>query len=166
VITRLLKCILVFSVGIWGTLVALDNILDYDSNWQFVRHVLAMDTVFPDNVLKYRAVTDVSLQKAAYWGIIATEWLIGVGCLAGSWRLVRARRSARAFSAAKPLAASALVLVFLLYYVGFVMIGGEWFSMWQSQVWNGQSKATMFLSCAMFVLIVLLLPESDDGVSN
>lgn len=55
---RLLKALMVLSVGLWGVLVAADNLLDYDSNWQFVRHVLSMDTVFPDNRLRYRAITD------------------------------------------------------------------------------------------------------------
>lgn len=150
---------MVFSVGVWGALVALGNLLDYASNWQFVQHVLAMDTVFPDNRLRYRAITEPRLQAACYWLIIATEWLMGITCLAGSWRLFRLRDDAAGFVAAKPLGAVGLVLVFLLYYVGFVVIGGEWFAMWQSTTWNGQSKGAMFAGSAMLVLIVLLLPE-------
>lgn len=159
---RLIKTAMVVAVGLWGILVAADNIFDYDSNWQFVQHVLSMDTVFPDNALKYRAVTNPKLQMIAYWSIIATEWAIGLACLAGGWRLFRASKDASAFTRAKPLAAAGLGLVFLLYYVGFIVIGGEWFSMWQSQTWNGQPKAAMFLGCAMLVLIVLLLPEIRD----
>ena len=44
---------------------------------------------------------------------------------------------------------------------GFVIVGGEWFCMWQSTLWNGQAKAVMFLTCAMLVLIVLLGREDD-----
>ena len=154
---RVFKSLMVAAVGIWGILIAVDNVIDYDSNWQFVRHVLSMDTVFPDNALKYRTITNPKIQALGYWAIIATEWAIGFLCLAGSWRLFASRRDRHAFVAAKPLASCGLVLVFLLYYVGFVVIGGEWFSMWQSQVWNGQAKAVMFLTCAMLVLIVLLL---------
>lgn len=86
---------------------------------------------------------------------------MGLLCLAGAWRLWRARRDPAAFIAAKPLAAAGLVLVFLLYYLGFVVIGGEWFSMWQSSIWNGQTKAAMFAGCAMAVLVVLLLREEQ-----
>ena len=49
--------------------------------------------------------------------------------------------------------------MWLLYFVGFVAIGGEWFSMWQSQVWNGQQAAVRFLTCSMLVMVVLLVPE-------
>jgi len=158
---RLLKALLVFSVGVWGALVAFDNLLDYGSNWQFVQHVLSMDTVFPDNQLRYRAITAPRLQTACYWLIIGIEWLMGIGCLAGGWRLLRLRHNAAGFVAAKPLAAAGLVLVFLLYYLGFVVIGGEWFSMWQSATWNGQFKGAIFSGIALVVLIVLLIREED-----
>jgi predicted small integral membrane protein len=118
-----------------------------------------MDTVFPDNALKSRAITDPTLQKLAYWAIIATQWAMATLCLYGATRLLRSRDDRAAFVAAKAPAALGLLLVWLLYYVGFVAIGGEWFSMWQSPVWNGQSKAVMFVTCSMLALVVLLLPE-------
>ena len=110
-------------------------------------------------------ITNPALQAIAYWLIIATEAVMSMLCLGGAWRLFCARGNGAAFVAAKPMAACGLVIVFLLYYVGFVVIGGEWFSMWQSATWNGQSKAVMFLSCAAMVLIVLLIREEDDVAS-
>jgi predicted small integral membrane protein len=153
---------MVLAVGLWALLVGIDNLLDYGSNWQFVRHVLSMDTVFPDNPLKYRAVTSSALEAAGYWGIIATELAVGIACVVGAWQLFRARSDVAAFNGAKTLGACGLTLLFLLYYIGFVTVGGEWFGMWQSQIWNGQAKAVEFLTCGMLVLIVLLLPESAD----
>lgn len=154
-----LKAVMVACVGLWALLVGLNNLLDYGSNWQFVQHVLAMDTVFPDNQMRWRAITDPLVQRLAYGCIIAWEWLIAICCLCGAWRLLRARRDRASFVAAKPLAAAGLVGVFILYFFGFVTIGGEWFSMWQSSTWNGQQKAAMFCGLSMAVLIVLLLPE-------
>ena len=159
---RLLKALMVFVVGFWALLIAADNIFDYDSNWEFVRHVLSMDTVFPNNALKWRAITNPTLQSLGYWGIIATEWVMCALCFAGAWQLFKARRSRAAFATAKPTAACGLGLIFLLYYVGFVIVGGEWFCMWQSQIWNGQAKAVMFLTCAMLVLLVVLAREEDE----
>ena len=158
---RVMKAVLVASIGAWAVLVAYGNIVDYDANWAFVRHVLSMDTVFPDNPLKSRAITDPALQRIAYALIIGTEWIMAVACLYGAWRLLRARGDRAAFIAAKVPAAMGLAVVFLLYFVGFMAVGGEWFSMWQSAVWNGQPGAVRFITCAMFVMIVLLLPEED-----
>ena len=156
---RRLKAVMVLAIGLWALLIAFNNVADYASNWQFVQHVLAMDTVFPDNALQHRAITDVWLQTAVYWLIIAAEWTMGVLCFLGAIGLLHASRSRARFIRAKTLAACGLTLVFLLYFVGFVMIGGEWFCMWQSSIWNGQAKAVMFLTCAMLVLIVLLMDE-------
>ncbi|MGB3423125.1 MAG: DUF2165 domain-containing protein [Castellaniella sp.] len=156
---RLLKAGMVLAVGLWALLIAFNNIVDYDANWQFVQHVLAMDTVFPDNALKHRAITDPRLQALAYRLIIAAEWTMGALCTFGALRLFRAWRSRARFIRAKAAAACGLTLIFLTYFVGFVIIGGEWFCMWQSPIWDGQAKAVMFLSCAMLVLIVLLMDE-------
>ncbi|MEO8754225.1 MAG: DUF2165 domain-containing protein, partial [Casimicrobiaceae bacterium] len=98
---RIVKAVMVATVGAWACLIAYDNIVDYGSNWAFIQHVLAMDTVFPDNSLKSRAITDPALQKFAYWAIIATEWLMAIVCLRGAWRLWDARHDRRAFITAK-----------------------------------------------------------------
>jgi predicted small integral membrane protein len=158
---RTVKAVLVASIALWATLVAYGNIADYGSNWAFVQHVLAMDTVFPDNPLRSRAITDPAVQRIAYASIIATEWLMAAACWYGAWRLFRARRDRASFIAAKVPATLALTVIWLLYFVGFVAIGGEWFSMWQSATWNGQQAAVRFLTCAMLAMIVVLLPEED-----
>ena len=76
---RLVKCVLVATVGAWAGLVAYGNLADYDANWAFVHHVLAMDTVFPDNPLKSRAITDPAWQRGAYAAIIAVEFAMALG---------------------------------------------------------------------------------------
>jgi predicted small integral membrane protein len=162
---QILKATMVCAVGAWALLIAFGNVVDYDSNWHFVQHVLSMDTVFADNTLKYRAIMNPTLQTLGYGFIIATEWVMGALCLLGAWRLFAACGDRRRFIAAKPPAAMGLVLVFLLYFVGFVAIGGEWFCSWQSEVWNGQMKAVSFLACAMFVLVALLMREEDASDS-
>ena len=63
----------------------------------------------------------------------------------GAWKRFRARRETVALNRAMRLAARGLTLVFLLYYIGFVTVGGAWFGMWQPQTWNGQPKAVEFL---------------------
>jgi len=114
---RAIKALLVACIGAFGVLVAYDNVIDYGSNWAFVQHVLSMDTVFPDNALRAsRAITDPGIQRIAYWAIIGTEAVFGLLCLAGAWRLYRARHDGRAFVAAKPLAVAGLALMFVLYF--------------------------------------------------
>ncbi|MDE2517142.1 MAG: DUF2165 domain-containing protein [Rhodospirillales bacterium] len=155
---RACKTALVATIAMFFSLVVFGNLTDYASNWAFVHHVLAMDTIFPDSTLRWRAITDPALQRAAYALIIATEAVIAAWLWLAVWRLLRALRG-EGFHAAAGFAAIGLTLGFLLYTLGFVIIGGEWFAMWQSASWNGQQKAFGFLTMIGIVLVVLLLPE-------
>ena len=52
---RIAKIALVFGVAIFYTFVVFNNMTDYGSNYQFVRHVLMMDSTFPGNHGMWRA---------------------------------------------------------------------------------------------------------------
>ena len=161
---RLAKILLVCLVGLFSLLVGADNIIDYGTNYAFVQHVMSMDTVFPNSSLTWRAITSPALQHAAYAAIIAAELLTGVLCLLGAWRLWNARvYFASEFNAAKDLAVAGLVLGFALWFFGFMVVGGEWFQMWQSQSWNGQEAAFRFTGCIGLVLI--FLAQKDDELA-
>jgi predicted small integral membrane protein len=41
---RVSKAVLVFAIALFYTIVVLNNIIDYGSNYEFVRHVLMMDS--------------------------------------------------------------------------------------------------------------------------
>ena len=161
-IIRLSKTALVVAVALFFTLVAFGNMTDYGSNWQFVQHVLAMDTIFPDSSLRWRAITSSAFQAFAYWLIIAWEVATALVLWVGALRLLPAK-SAAEFTRAKPAAVLGLTMGFILYAMGFVDIGGEWFAMWQSRTWNGQPTAFGFLTVISAVLIILLMPEPADA---
>lgn len=156
---RLCKTALVASLALFFALVAFGNVTDYGSNWQFVQHVLAMDTIFPDSTLKWRAITDEWLQTLGYFAIIATEIVTALLLWFATIRMLATLRNA-SFADACSIAVLGLTLGFLLYAVGFVTIGGEWFAMWQSTTWNGETKAFQFLAWIVGVLIVVLMPEN------
>ena len=46
---RLSKLVLVGMVAVFALLVGVNNVVDYDSNFEFVQHVLSMDTTFQNN---------------------------------------------------------------------------------------------------------------------
>lgn len=157
---RLSRLALVASVALFFSLVALGNVVDYGSNFTFVQHVLAMDTTFKSPALMGRAITDPRLHHAAYLLIIA--WEIGTALLLwlGVIRLWIHRGSPRStYLAARGPAILGLTAGFLLYGAGFIAVGGEWFAMWQSQTWNGQRSAAIFLTLIGFALVHLCGPE-------
>ena len=50
VVIRLAKVAVSAALAVFALIVAYDNVFDYNSNYPFVRHVLSMDTIFPDSV--------------------------------------------------------------------------------------------------------------------
>jgi predicted small integral membrane protein len=160
-IARLSKALLVLQIGLFSLLVGVDNIVDYGTNYAFVEHVMEMDTVFPDSTLKWRAITSDTLNEATYALIIAVEIMTGLLCCAGAVRLYQARgESAADFNAVKGIATAGLVLGLSLWFFGFMTVGGEWFQMWQSKIWNGQEAAFRFIAC---IGLVLLFVNQRDG---
>ncbi|MBD8873079.1 DUF2165 domain-containing protein [Rhodanobacter sp. DHB23] len=164
-LVRLCKVAVLAAIALWIALVAFGNLGDYGSNWPFVQHVLAMDTIFPDAHIRYRAIRSPLLQHAAYALIIALEVLAAVLCWLGVWRLWRARQgTAAAFQRAKRIAVLGLATGVLLWLGGFVAIGGEWFGMWMSSQWNGIESAFRF---AIVLLAMLLwLGQRDDELDD
>jgi len=161
---RIVKIAMTAAIALLMSLVAFGNVTDYGTNFAFVQHVMSMDSLFPDTTITYRAITSPQLHHAAYALIIATEIIVAVLSWLGALALFRAIRApARSFNRAKGLAIAGLALGFLLYQVGFVTIGGEWFGMWMSEHWNGVASAFRFLMIIVAVLIFVALPDSDGG---
>jgi predicted small integral membrane protein len=159
---RAAKAALVAVIALFASLVAVGNLTDYDTNFRYVQHVLSMDTIFPSSSIGWRAITSPALHHAAYALIIAVEIVTAVLCWIGASALARRLRAdAAAFNQAKTWAVAGLTLGFLLWQVGFVTIGGEWFAMWQSQEWNGVPSAFRFLMTILGALIVVMLPDGE-----
>lgn len=159
---RLAKVALVAALAAFALIVAYDNIVDYDSNYQFVRHVLSMDTTFPGNALMGRAITDERVWRAAYAAIIVAEGLAGLLLAAGAARMaLNLAAPAAAFERTKGLAYLGGALAFLVWFFGFMVVAGEYFAMWQSRDWNGQAAAFRFYTAVLGVMVLLAVPERE-----
>lgn len=169
------------TVALYVLLVAFGNVTDFDTNREFVRHVLAMDTTFKDEDLMWRAIRSHAVQDAVYVCIIAWETLTAVVlCTAtvlwarAALRGPRPRRGAGSgpepesesgagpdglrWERARRVSTLGLVLHLLLFGAGFIAVGGEWFAMWQSKEWNGLDAAIRNFTVAGLVLLLIQLP--------
>lgn len=160
---RLSKITITAGLALWAFLVTLGNLTDYDSNRAFVQHVLAMDSIFPDSTLTWRAVTNPALQTAAYVAIIAVEALIAAAFLVASVLMASKLRAPKeAFQRARAFTAVGVLLGYGLFFVGFMAIGAEWFAMWQSEDWNGQDGAFQFYMTILAAGIYVFLDTDGD----
>jgi len=159
---RIAKIALVFGVAVFYSLVVFNNLTDYGSNYQFVRHVLMMDSTFPGNRGMWRALNSPALHTAFYVSIIVWEVATMALCWWGGIRLLKTvRGTAAEFHRAKSIAIAALTLSLLMWLVAFLSIGGEWFLMWQSRNWNGQDAAFRTFTVIGIVLLLVALPEQE-----
>jgi len=160
---RIAKTLLVFAVAAFYSFVVLNNTTDYESNYQFVRHVLMMDSTFPANRGMWRALNSPTWHTFFYASIIAWETVTMILCWWGAARLAtNVSAGAGGFNRAKDVAIAGLTLSLLMWLVAFLTVGGEWFLMWQSKAWNGQEQAFRMFTVIALVLLLVVLPDSEE----
>jgi predicted small integral membrane protein len=157
---RVCKAVLVFAIALFYTILVLNNITDYGSNYEFVRHVLMMDSTFPGNHGMWRAINSPPVHTVFYIGIIAWESVTMLLCWWAGVRLLKSCRTDRAeFAADLNIAVIALTTSLLMWLVAFLDVGGEWFLMWQSKMWNGQEEAFRMFTVVGVVFLVVVQRE-------
>ena len=161
-ITRIAKLLLLAGIALFYSIVVFNNLADFNSNFQLVRHVLIMDTTIPGNQGMWRALTSPTADYSFYLAIIVWEMVTAILLWLGCVAILRAIRSpAMQFEAAKRIPVIALTLSLLMWLVAFISVGGEWFLMWQSHAWNGEETAFRDFTIVGIVLLVFMFPERD-----
>ena len=54
-----------------------------------------------------------------------------------------------------------LTLSLLMWLTAFLSVGSEWFLMWQSKQWSGQSVADHMFVIAGIILLYLVMPDME-----
>ncbi|TEY02078.1 DUF2165 family protein [Campylobacter sp. US33a] len=161
---RLSKIIILLTVASLGGIVVFGNVTDYNSNFQFVSHVMSMDTK-PDylgEAIVYRAITSPIIHHIGYIGIICFETFITLTALKGAWDMFKARKlDAKVFHEAKKWGIVALTCCCILWFFAFQVVAAEWFGMWMSKTWNGLPDATRLVTY-MFIALIYISLKNDD----
>ncbi len=160
---RISKIILVLACSLLAGLPGLSNILDYGVNLVNVQHVLSMDAHLVQTSAKsWKSIESPFIHHLAYILIIVAEFTVAILGLWGSLRLWRVREDVTAFNRQKGMAIWALTIGILIWLVGFMVIGGEWFMMWLSPEWNSQQSA--FRLAIPFILTLMFLSAKDEAL--
>jgi predicted small integral membrane protein len=158
-ILRLIKIGMMASIALFFSVIAFNNIVDPHSGFPPVQEVLSMETTWRSPAVMGRAITNPLIQKAAYNAIIFCQLVTALLCWIGCLMLLRNLKATPGhFHASKAIAFIGLFLGFMLYMVGFIIVGSEWFCMWQSPN-NAQTTSGLFISFIMFTMIFLQLSE-------
>lgn len=161
---RLVVTVLTVVTALHMALVAVGNVTDFGTNQKFVEHVFAMDTTFRSPNMMWRAITDPGLATAAYIAVIVWESITALVLVAASVFWVRALVRRRATEVARQLSTFGWLMETVLFGGGFIVVGGEWFQMWQSAKWNGlQAALQNLLIASVCLILVQLLPWSSSS---
>jgi predicted small integral membrane protein len=153
--------VLTLITAAYYTLVAFGNITDFGTNQAFVQHVFEMDTTFNDEDVTWRAISSGVVQDIAYVLIIAWEVLTALVLIWAFVVWIGAVRAGGGYDRARRLSTLGWTMVLLLFAGGFIVIGGEWFVMWQSEEWNGLDPALQNVIIAGLALILAHLPSRE-----
>lgn len=155
---RTSKIILMAYISFFGLLVMYSNFTDYATNYEYVSHVLSMDTTKNNEHTSYRAITSPMLHHRIYWLIITLEVTYTVYCLVGTYHLYRKlHASAKEFHEAKKFSIIGLMIGLFIYYICLQVIGVEWFNMDRSQTWNAKDWARHIVDFMLPLLIYVAL---------
>lgn len=159
-VQQLTKAAIAFAVGFFCLLVGYDNIVDFNTNYQFVDAVLSMDQMEPffsgSKDIEARAIKNTDVHLVAYWIIIIGELITGSVCMIGALIMAASLNKPRFIKGQVTYLVGATFAI-LLWYLGFGVIGGEYFSMWANKM-NGQMKAYTFATFILITAIYVAMP--------
>ena len=156
---RISKVLLVAVAALFGSLVVFNNLVDYQSNYQYVMHVMSMDTTGNVAQAEWRAISYPIIWHLVYALIIVFEAVIALLCWLGALCMFQ-NRDGDTFNQGKTFAIYGLTFGAILL-LAFMGISGEWFLAWQSKTWNGIQPG--FRVASLFLLILIYINQSDQG---
>jgi predicted small integral membrane protein len=110
-----------------------------------------------DPDIMWRAITNPVAWNLAYIGIIVWESAAAVVLVLATVLLIAAMVRGE-FRTARSVSSIGLLMLVVLFFGGFIAIGGEWFSMWRSTQWNGLDTAFRNGMLAAVTLILIHVP--------
>ena len=162
--------VLVGLNALYVMLVVIGNISDFHVNQEFVHHVLAMDTTSVgqplggslDRDIMWRALPAIPVQTMVYVGIIVWELVAAAVLVCAEVLWIFERTTDK--PTARGVSTVGLLLVVLLFFGGFIDIGGEWFQMWRSAANNGLDPAFRNVVLALLTLVLIHMPSPRSAM--
>jgi predicted small integral membrane protein len=159
---RIIKIVLVISVGAWALVGAFGNVIGWEATIGAVGATTSMAT-FEGGADDWRATENPALILAGAVFILALKIIAGVLCLAGAWRMVNTRSGdAAAFHKAKALALTGCAVAMFMLFMGWIVIAETWFEAWRSDLLREQALQSAFRYCGMIGVIALFVGMRDE----
>lgn len=162
--TRIVKIMLMFSVGLWGVFGALSNILDFSGGLEQVKFVLSMAGAKDAAGISWKSMHSDILANMAFAEIYLSKLLTGILCLYCSVRLFVARKAdATTFEAAKQAGILGCGISIVMLFLGFIVLAGVYFEYWRVPTYGmiTHNYAFIYTMCLMSFLLFLQWPDGQ-----
>ncbi len=160
---RILKIVLIVFVGLQAWFYVAGNIANWSTAHWAVGYVLGMEghEVYGSHI--FPPITHPALVSVALLAIITGEFLIGALSLKGAWDLIRVLKGpADVFHASKTYAILGCGMAMVVWFGGFIVIGGALFQMWQTELGSGSFEGAFIYGASSFlVLLFVNSPEAE-----
>ena len=159
---RYLKIVLTAFVGLEAWLYVAGDIANWHAGHSAISYVISMqgNDTYPVHI--FPALTGPVWATIAYVIILSGEFLVGALSLKGAWDMWSARRHDTAsFNASKRVGLLGLGMAMVVWFGGFIVIGGALFQMWQSKVGAGSFNGA-FIYSATAALVLLFVYRPDE----
>ena len=162
-VIRLLKVMMVSFVGLQGMLYVIGNIANWSAAHSAVGYVLSMADHHVYSTPIFVSITNPLLVSVALCCIIAGEFLVAVLAFKGAWSMsINIKASSAQFHAAKKYALLGCGMAMIVWFGGFIVIGGALFQMWQTEIGNSSFEgAFIYGSISCLTLLFVNAVESD-----
>lgn len=158
---RNLKIALVVFAGLQGWLYVAGNLANWDAGLGAISYVLSMqgNEIYANRI--FPAITGTAGATGAFLIILTGEFLVGALCFKGAWELWAARKAdATIFNQSKSFAILGAGMGVVVWFGGFIVIGGALFQMWQSEIGSGSFRdAFVFAASSALVLLIVRAPD-------
>lgn len=156
---RVATSIFVLMVSLYYLVVGFDNITNPTnpnaSNWPFVEGVLSGDGVPADSGFQWRFIDATWFDAIAYIGLMTAETVTGILLLIAAVKGLRGAADAERWGLAQKWTYAGGTLGLAVFFLGFIVIGGNWFIMYLNSKWNGMEPA--FQNSVMTTLMLVLV---------
>lgn len=157
---RISKVILVFLVGLQAWFFVASNLANWGMGVQAVASVMSMQGVTGHSVNIFPVIESPVLHVIGFLFILAGEFLVGAFALKGASDLWISRKNVAEFNASKENAIVGCAMAIVVWFGGFIVIGGAWFHLWQSE--SGINTLAAAFVFAMTAGLVLLFVDRAD----
>ncbi|MFJ4657620.1 DUF2165 domain-containing protein [Nocardia sp. NPDC088792] len=157
---RAAVAVLAAITALYYLIVAITNCADPHTNRSGVAAVFSMAATVHNPATDWRAIHNSTVVLIAYILIVFWEFSIALVMTGATIAWIRALIRGSDDAIAAKLASSGWTMVVILFFGGFLTIGGEWFRMWANKEVNASTAALQNFLIAAVGLILVHLPKS------